>query len=315
MHERTAARKSRLGAADETKRIQNIRRLGEVVVQSVRDMFTDSAPHWAAAIAYYSLLSTFPLILATASIAAYFVDPQMAASKATQLLGEFIPKGVGEIEALVQEAIAVRGTVGLFSIGTLLWTGSRVFNVSIKALNIAFDVDETYGFLKRTLVEVGMMLSIGLIFVTALASGWLIRLVSNVLELLPAGQGVITDIVQRLVPAFLLFLAFFLTYRFAPRTRPTSRAAVSGAATATALFLVARPLFLFYVERFASYNLIYGSIAIVAILALWAWIVALILLFGGEIASHVQAIMIEGRSSEEVARRHQERQPDRRSAV
>jgi membrane protein len=73
--------------------------------------------------------------------------------------------------------------------------------------------------------------------------------------------------------------------------------------------LAARPLFLRYVRDFGQYNLIYGSVAVAVILVLWAWVVALILLFGGELASHVQAMAIEGQAAEQVARQHQERSP------
>ncbi|HEX6385278.1 MAG TPA: hypothetical protein VF177_11460 [Anaerolineae bacterium] len=44
-------------------------RLGEVLVQSARDLFRDDGPQWAAAIAYYALLSSFPLALAIVAIA------------------------------------------------------------------------------------------------------------------------------------------------------------------------------------------------------------------------------------------------------
>lgn len=78
---------------------------------------------------------------------------------------------------------------------------------------------------------------------------------------------------------------------------------------ATLLFVLARPLFVSYLRRFANYNLIYGSLAIVIIMVFWAWIVALILLFGGETASHTQAMVIEGQPKEEVERRHLQRSP------
>nr|MDQ6906021.1 YihY/virulence factor BrkB family protein [Chloroflexota bacterium] len=55
------------------------------------------------------------------------------------------------------------------------------------------------------------------------------------------------------------------------------------------------------------YNLIYGSIAVVIVFVLWAWIVALITLFGGELTGHIQAMMLTGHSAETVERQHQER--------
>lgn len=288
-----------------------VRRIGEVVVLSIKDMFTDSAPQWAAAVAYYSLLSIFPLLLAAAALASLFVEPEWTITRATRLLGAFIPQGEGRIEELVREALAARGGVGLLSTAALLWSGSRVFGVLTKALNIAYDYDETYGFFKRLLVEVAMLLTAGLVFILALASGPLLGFLGDVLRILPAGQGPLTWLIRESVPALLLFTAFTLFYRLVPRGNPAWRAAGAAAAAATLLFLVAQPVFLGYVTRFGRYNLIYGSLAIVIVLVLWAYVVALIALFGGELAAHIQRMLIEGQPMREVERRHRARAVDR----
>lgn len=289
-----------------------LRRFAEMFYQSGRDFFTDNAPQWAAAIAYYSLLSTFPLLLAAASVAAYFVAPGWAVDQLTQLMGDFLPRGAGEIERIVKEAIGARGRVGLISFALLLWTGSRVFSSITKALNIAYDVDDPYGFLRRTLVEFALMLTIGILFVAAVASRWLLRLAWNNLSFMPQTQGFIFGIVLEALPAALLLLAFFLIYRFVPRDKVNWRAASFGAITATIFFLLARILFLNYVNRFANYNVIYGSFAVAIVIVIWSWIVAGILLLGGEIVSHTQHMLLEGSSREDVERRHLSRSPNRK---
>lgn len=283
------------------------RQIGATVVQAGRDMATDSAFQWAAAIAYYSLLSLFPLLLAAASIAAYFVEPEEAVSRFTMLFGEFVPQGEGQIERIVQEAIAARGTTGFLSTLTLLWSGSRVFAALTIALNVAYDSDETYGFFKRLLVELVILLTVGLVFILALASNFLIDLLWSLLRVLPARQGLVYAIIRQSVPPALLFIAFALIYRFVPRRKPSWLAALISGIVATLLFIIARPLFVGYIERFGEQNIIYGSIAIVIIMVLWAYIVALITLFGGELTAHIQQMIIEGRPAEEIEQRHQER--------
>jgi membrane protein len=272
-------------------------------IQAVKDFFHDSGPQWAAAIAYYSLLSTIPLLLVVASVAAFFVDPNWAVQQATDLLGRFLPTDGGQLKRIVNEAIAARGSVSLLSMAFLLWTGTRVFGTVTQALNIVYDVDESYGFLKRILVELVMVLTIGLLFVVALASRWLINLLWRNFQSLPgSGQGLIFQVI-------LLLLTFFLLYSFVPRRQVNWRAALLGAILATLLILAARPLFLTYVQRFAAYNLIYGSLAIVIILVFWAWMVAVIVIFAGEVASHTQAMLIEGQTAQEVEREHRLRSP------
>ncbi|MDQ3815632.1 MAG: YihY/virulence factor BrkB family protein [Armatimonadota bacterium] len=287
-------------------------RFGPVLMQTGKDIFTDNITHWAAAVAYYSLLSVFPLLLAAISVAASFVDPQWATQKAMAALGQFLPRGEEFVRAIVQEAIAERGAASLVSTLLLLWTGSRGFSVLIRALNIAYDVDETYSYGHRLLVEVGMTLTLGVFFVLAVLSDFVLNFLWDLLQLLPAWQGVAFRAMKWLAPALLLFSAFFLTYRFVPRGRRHSKSALCGAVAATLLFLLARPIFFTYVELFARYNLIYGSIAAVITLLVWAWVVALIILGGGELASHIQMMLFEGRSAEDVDRRHAARARGRR---
>jgi membrane protein len=285
------------------------RRVWDIVYISGQDFLTDNGPQWAAAIAYYGLLSAFPLMLAIASIAAYFVDPNWVVSQLTDWVGEFMPQGEQEIEEIVQEAIDARGTVGLLSIGTLLWTGTRVFAAMTMALNIAFDVDEPYGFFRRLGVEFLMLLTLGAFIVIALSSNFLIGIAWNVLEFLPGNEGLIFNLVSSALPPLLLLLVFYLIYRLVPRRDVEWRAALPGALLATALYMIARPIFFFYIEQFGEHNIIYGSLAIVIIIIMWAWITGMILIFGGEVVSHIQAIEIEGKSPEEVRERHMRRSP------
>ena len=271
-----------------------------VMVQSVKGLILDNGSHWAAAIAYYTLLSLFPLLLLVASLAAPAVDAAWAVDRLTHALGEFTPRGEDRIAAILREALEKRGEIGLGSTVALLWTGSRVFGALTKALNLAFAVDETYGVLRRRLVEVGMLLTLGLAFALALAAEAVIGTLRIALAPLPGEQEALLGVLQEAARLILLPVAFLLIYRFVPRGRPDWRAALAGAVTASLLFLVGEELFLDYLERFGTYNRIYGSLALAIVLVLWAWAVAVITLFGGEVAAHVQYLAIEGHAAAEV---------------
>ena len=286
----------------------DIRRIPGLLWLSLRDFGHDNGYHWAAATAYYSLLSAFPLILATAALAAFFVDPQWVVDQAAEVMSVFVPAGTFEMREIVDGAVALRVRASLFSLLLMLWSGSRVFGAVTQALNIAFGVDESYGFVKRNLVQLGLALSAGLLLVTALASRLLLNLAWNRFSGLPPGGGA-NQLVLWIVPAVLLWLAFFVVYRYVPRCRVNHVSAVAGAALATALFLIARPLFLAYLARFSEYEAIYGFLTAIIVIVLWAWVMSLIVIYSGEVAAHVQAILIEGRSGAEVEAGHIARRP------
>ena len=294
---------------------QRAKRLGEVIVDSVRSIFIDNVPQWAAAISYYTLLSAFPLLLVGATIASFFIDPDQATQKLTNLLGDFVPEGENQISDAVQSAINARGQIGLLSFAGLLWTGTRVFGTMVKALNIAYDVDDPYNFFQRLLVEVIMLFTVGLLFLGALTSGFFLGLAWDAIQFLPAGDNSqIMSLLRSFVGALIVLIGFFLVYRFMPRVDQNWRSAIFGALVAAALFLIARPLFVYYMSEFSNHDVIYGPLAILVILMIWVWLTSIITLFGGEVASHFQAMLIEGRDRKEVEERHRQRSPGKKQS-
>ena len=274
-------------------------------MQSLRDLRATDAPEVAAALAFYALLSLFPLLLAGAAIASYAVEPAWAVARITDLLGAFVPRGEVEVEAIVGAAVAQRRRVGLLSILVLLASGRRVLGVLAKALNRVSDVDERReGWLRRAAVELALLAGIGGLFGLALSADRLLGPLRHDPGRL-AGPEWATTAAAAALRALLLLTTFFLVYTFVPRGERNRRAALLGAGAATLLFLAARALFLVGVGRlWGGLGLIYGPLAVAAVLLLWAWYVALITLFGGALASHAKVMVAEGGSGAAARRRH-----------
>ena len=288
---------------------KGLEQAAKVLVQTFKHFIKDNGPQWAAAIAYYTLLSIFPLLLAAVAIAAYFVDRQWALEQGSLLIRGLVPSGTQFIREIIESIIETRGQVGILSILVLIWSGSRVFGVITKALNIAYHVSEPYGFLRRTLVELLMTFTIGILFILALGSRLLITFMEGLISIPFLQQHVLYQFLSYAIPAVLLLLSLFLTYQYVPRRRVAWWAALAGAVLFTVLFLIAQPLFTGYVETFANYSMVYGPLAILITLILWIWISANLLLLGGELASHIQDILVEEKSEKEVEEEHEERDP------
>ena len=105
-----------------------------------------------------------------------------------------------------------------------------------------------------------MVFGVGILFLLSLGASAIISILRRVLNL-PVADLIIVNAGSRLV-AFLLMLAvFLLLYKLTPNTRTYWRYVWPGALLAAILFEIARTLFIFYLEKFANYQLIYGSIA------------------------------------------------------
>lgn len=277
----------------------------QVVRQTSRDVWAGQAMEWAAALAFYGVLSVFPLLLAGAAAASYLISPSVVSARLSVFVESLFPAGVVDIDPIVSTAIEVRGQVGLSVIVLWLLGGRRILGALVTALDRVSDVDARHETVqRRALVELIVMAGIGLLFLVALLARPLLGFVWEAVW----GTGASTPwrwTAGAAVHVLLLVAAFFALYTIVPRGERNSRAAVIGALAATGLILVVRAIFMAVLDRlWASFALIYGPLTLAALLLTWGWLLGLIILFEGSLASHVKVMVIEGRSASEAEWRH-----------
>ena len=272
--------------------------------RATADLWANNAMEWAAALAFYALLSLFPLALAAAAAAAYVVEPAWAVARLTDLLAGFVPPGVVDVEAIVAAAMAERGRVGLLAIVGWVVAGRRILGALVTALDRVSDVDERReSLLRRAVIEALLLAGLGALFALALSAGPLLGLLWRVAGAATGPRP--PAVAEAVVRVLLLVATFYALYAVVPHGERGRRAALVGAVAAAALFLAARAAFLAALDRlWASFDLIYGPLAVAAVLLLWAWYVGLAVLFGGSLASHAKVMLAEGRSAAEAERRH-----------
>jgi membrane protein len=66
-----------------------------------------------------------------------------------------------------------------------------------------------------------------------------------------------------------------------------------GAALAVALWIVVSWAFSLYLRTLASYTVYYGSLAAVAVLLVWLWLISLAILIGAELNSQLEGLRDE----------------------
>ena len=247
----------------------------------------------AAGVAFYGLLAVFPAITALMAITGLMFEP-------TELVGALegvagvVPQDVATI--LLDQAKQVAGsqqgglTLGLIlGLGLALWSASAGVGSLMEGINLAYDEEETRGFVK--LKALTILLTLCMILGILVAAS-LIVAVPVALEFLTFAPGMET-LIQALayVPLALIILTgLAILYRFAPdRNAARWRWLAPGTMAAAALWLVASIGFSIYVSNFGSYNETFGSLAGVVVLLMWMWISAFIVILGAEINSEAEA--------------------------
>ena len=258
--------------------------------RTVQELSDDDAAHMAAGVAYYALFSLFPLMLGLIAILGFVMDPDDIRDKFTEWAVDYFP-GTGELVIdNIDTALSQRGPLTAVAVVGLLWSGSAIFGAIGRSINRAWDVHEDRPFYIAKLRHLGMALGVGFLFLLSVSMATFAQIVDRLSESfdvagLQTAAGALVTIGLRAVSLLLVFAIFLLLYKAMPNTRTFWRYIWLGAVVAAVLFEVAKNLFILYMERFASYQEVYGSIGTVMAFLLWAYVSSMILILGAEISS------------------------------
>ena len=101
-------------------------------------------------------------------------------------------------------------------------------------------------------------------------------------------QNTAISTVARALPLLFSLGIFLVIYKFIPNTKTYWRYVWPGAVLAAVLFEVGKGLFVFYVDNFADYQRIYGSLGSVVVLLGWTYVSSFILIVGAEFSSEYE---------------------------
>ena len=233
----------------------------------------------AAAIAYFALFSLFPITLLSISIASFSLGPSMDQQLIIQRL-EFIAPALGQLLGQnIDEIIEARGPVTSVALVGLIWSASTVFYTFTHTLNEIWGVKQRRAVWKRR----GLAILFVLVFVgpTLFLASFAGSMIVHLRALLP-DSIIFMDSGVSLALAILLDVALFMVlYMMLPHGASTWREILPGAIGAGFLWELAKKAFLSFVSTYVSVsNLVYGSVAAIITFLAWAYLSALIFLFG-----------------------------------
>jgi membrane protein len=246
----------------------------------------------AGGVAYFAFLAIFPALIAAITLYGLIADPAEVADQVRSLAGmlpqETQPLIVNQLNALVSTSGGALGVGLVVSLLAALWSASSATGNLIQAVNLAYDEEETRGFLK--LRGIALLLTLGAI-VFVLVTLTLVAVVPPLLDALPIGTAgrVVAQVVRWVLLLAMVITALAVVYRVAPdRDAPRFGWVSVGALVAAVLWLIGSALFSVYVNYFGSYNKTYGALAGVVVLMLWLYLTSYIVLLGAEINAEAE---------------------------
>jgi membrane protein len=264
----------------------------QLICRTAEGSGNHDATQRAAGVAYYAILSIFPLVLGLIAIFGFFLPSVNLQDELLKFVGNNIPGATDILRQNIVSIVKLRGPMGVLSIGLLFWGASAMFSAINLAINRAWDIRQYRPFFLRKASELGMVFGTGILFFLSLGSSAAISILRGVLDF-PASKLIIVDLGSRLVAFLLILVVFLLLYKLIPNTKTYWRYVWPGALLASILFEIARTLFVFFLEHFANYQLIYGSIASIIVLLVWIYYSAFIMILGAEFTFQYSRMRIE----------------------
>ena len=266
--------------------IAALRLCGRAIWLGLVDFYESTNLTFAASIAYYTLVSSFPFLLLVLSALSKLAVRQN--DTLVELIASSLPRNFDFFMARIDELaraplqLSILGTVATF------WASMGLFGAITSAVNHAWGVDRNYGFFKHKLVAFLMLLAAGLLMVIALtlvsAAQFLeAEGLAEVLARHPDIQALVTWLVRN-APTPLFILVVALIYYFIPNTRVRIGDVWLGAVLAGLLWRLAFEGFAWWVRDLSRFS-VHGSISAVVVFLVWIYLSAVILLYGVEVSA------------------------------
>lgn len=238
-----------------------------------------------------ALISIYGLVANPADIQAQFasVSHGMPAEARTILEGQM---------TRIAEADQTAGIAAAVGILLALWGGSAAMKTVINALNIIYHAEEKRGYVRLTLVALGLTLAFVIIGTVAIGAIVALPPLLGYLSLGNAARTAVSLLRWPLLFAVAL-IGLGVLYRYAPnRESPAWKWVSPGAVVATLLWVIGSALFAFYAQNFGSYNKTYGSLGAIVVLMMWLYISAFAVLLGAEVNAETEHATSSGSDRE-----------------
>jgi membrane protein len=257
----------------------------------------DNLTAWAAALAYSWLFALFPFLVFLLSLPPLLPErfkPNLKEVSSDLLDRVMAPEASAPVKQYIDKLLDnPKKSFLTFGLVLTIYAASKGMAMTMAAIDKAYDVEKGRPFWKQ------QPLSIILTIIVA-------TMIILVLVLLPIGTAVLTwlkshdmifpwvrhvlNVLRYVIGVLLMFMVLAIIYHYGPSFKQRINLITPGAIFCIAVWLLLGLAFKYYLTQLggaASYTRTYGAVAGAAILLLFFYLDALVLLIGAEINSEI----------------------------
>ncbi len=238
-----------------------------------------------AQLTYYLILAIFPFLIFLVAMISF---TPLSPDEILRSLQRFLPQSSHDTirSTLIEIQQARSQTLLSFGMMGTIWSASKGVDAIMKALNKAYDEEETRRYYQvkgiSVLFTLALAVSIALTFFLLILGEWVGNQMFAFFSI-PDSFDALWGAGKYAIPLAVLALVFVSLYKYIPNCRLTFKEVLPGAAFSTCGWIVTSLFFSFYVNNFGSYTKTYGSLGGVIVLLIWLYLSSVIIVLAGEI--------------------------------
>lgn len=252
----------------------------------------DRCPLMAAALAFFGLLSVFPIVLAGVAILSQnLVGNPQGVERFKNYVASYFPGAAGQIFEQINTIASSTDTtsVSILAIASLLWSGRAYFDTLAAVLNTIWPRSKPRSLLGHQLALWGTFIGAGLSFLFSTAVTFGLSAAQSLMQSAPNlsfNLQPLWTFTGRFSSWLLTLIMFWLMYRFLPNVegKRRGRLALIAALVASIGWEVAKFVFTRYIGNVHRFGQTYGTFAGIVLTMVWIYLSSLIILLAAEVA-------------------------------
>jgi membrane protein len=267
----------------------------------------------AGGLAFSLFICIIPFVLIIFAVLGTILDSQYMQYQVNLFIDTIIPyyqysefvKKI--IFTRINEVIEYKNLAGLIGGIGLLFAASGLFSSMRTILNTVFGVQYDVHFVLAKLRDFAMVLMVIIIFFVTTVAMPIIDVLRQLASELDAFEfltsGIFEHFLFSLLSFALIFILFVVLYVTVPLRKLSRKATLVSALWAALLWELAKQLFGYYIYNFGSLGRIYGTYALVVVVAFWIYYSSVVFIIGAEIGRlYYERRMVKGQTISDTGR-------------
>ena len=262
---------------------------GASLINAARLLLRVGGIDLAGSLAYFTILSLLPMVALAIMAISVFGDPEGVSDIFADALAYYFPASNDLIREAVDNLLEGSLTLGLVAAISAMLGANGLFMAANRAVNRVFGAERTK-ITEMTLTQATLATLVGVLFLLSVSLTAFLQVVVNLDQWIFDSQGIVSSIiafafgvVSVALHSVLTAIVFAFVYHHLPNVDVEWRDATFGAMVVVVLFEVGKHLFFWFTGVAAQRNAVYGPVASVVVLMMWAYIAGLLFLYGAAI--------------------------------